>query len=168
MLCFKDNKGGILKLSWSLPQLGRYLASSSIDKVINIYDFNHESTLKPKTIQLPCIPVCLAFCPWDERLVLAVGLSNGHLLIYDEKFEEPKENIEAHEMSINCISWENQIVVSNQRVEWVKKSITNMEAYIASDNVPLLASVSSDKFMHIWRIDLKTLKLESICKLQAH
>jgi WD40 repeat protein len=65
IFCFKEHKGGILKLAWSLPQLGRYLASCSIDKNINIHEINTEGNLKPHTIQLNCIPVSIAFCPWD-------------------------------------------------------------------------------------------------------
>lgn len=89
--------------------------------------------MKPRALAMPCIPVMVAFCPWDERLVLAVGLSNGQIVLYDENWERYGEGEEGgHEMSVNCVNWENQIVVSNRRVEWVKKSITNIEAHIAS------------------------------------
>lgn len=83
----KDHKGGVLKLSWSIPIFGRCLASCSIDKHILIYYLN-DINFKPKAIELPCIPVSIAFYPWDEKLLLVAGLSNGHLKIYNDKFVE--------------------------------------------------------------------------------
>lgn len=159
--CLKDHKGGVLKLSWSIPIFGRCLASCSIDKHILIYDLV-DVNIKPKSIELPCIPVSIGFCPWDERLILVAGLSNGHLKVYSDKFTEC-DSVEAHEMSINCVCWSNEIVVSNQRIEWVKKSLKNVEIYMPEEARPLLATVSSDKFMKIWRMDIETGKLEKLC-----
>jgi|JI6StandDraft_1071083.scaffolds.fasta_scaffold08494_9 WD40 repeat protein len=168
LCCFKDHKGGILKLTWSLPQLGRYLASCSIDKSINVYEINVEGNTRRHCIQLNCIPVSMAFCPWDEKLVLVVGLSNGELQVYGEDFEGSSTVPDAHLMSINCVSWSNEIVVSNQRIQWVKKTLTNVEIYMPNDTLPLLATVSSDRKLHIWRIDLDSLKLFKVAETVAH
>lgn len=64
-ICFADHKGGILKVSWSLPQLGKYLVSCSIDKTIKVYEVVEDRITKRHSITLECIPVTVAFCPWD-------------------------------------------------------------------------------------------------------
>lgn len=69
---------------------------------------------------------------------------------------------DAHSMSINSVCWSNEIVVSNQRIQWVKKSLTNVEISVPSDAMPILATVSSDKTLVIWKVELESLQLRKL------
>lgn len=78
---YKNHKGAALRVCWYNSKLKFILASCSVDKTIHVYN-EDEVYLTISTNEV--IPTCLMFAP-SEDVVLAVGLSNGGLKLYNNK-----------------------------------------------------------------------------------
>lgn len=80
----EKKSAAILKIAWSLPIFG-YFASASINREIDLYLCGKSSITEIICRKVDYLPLSLAFCPIETELVLAVGLSDGSITLFNEK-----------------------------------------------------------------------------------
>lgn len=81
-----------------------YFASASISREVDLYTCSKAAITEVICRRMDYIPLALAFCPIESEALLAVGLSDGSILILDEQLQTVG-GVEGHEEAVNSLAW---------------------------------------------------------------
>lgn len=138
----------ILRIAWSLPIFG-YFASASISREIDLFTCSKSSIAELVCRKMEYIPLALAFCPVETDPLLAVGLSDGSIVLLNEQLQEVAA-VSAHEEAVNCLAWDHRILAFEKN-KWIAANFSHVRKPSGLDDPPLLVSGSSDASLKLWR-----------------
>ena len=138
----------ILKIAWSLPIFG-YFASASISREIDLFTCSKSSIAEVVCRKMEYIPLALAFCPIETDPLLAVGLSDGSIVMLNEQLQQVAA-ASAHEEAVNCLAWDHRILAFEKN-KWIAANFSHVRKPSGLDDPPLLVSGSSDASLKLWR-----------------
>ena len=75
-----DDQQAVLKIAWSMPIFGLF-AAATVTRHVELYTCSKQTITPACSTQLSHIPQALAFCPIESEVLLAVGLSNGVIVL---------------------------------------------------------------------------------------
>ena len=99
---------------------------------------------------MPYIPLTIAFCPIESEVVLAVGLSDGSIMMLNDQLNSIA-TVSAHEQAVNCVAWDHKLL-GYEKNKWIVNNFPHFKK-TTIDEPPLMVSGSSDGSVKLWRWD---------------
>ena len=106
-------------------------AAITITSQLELYLCHKDFISLSCSVKVPQIPQALAFCPIETEALLAVGLSNGSVLLFNDSLDQLSE-IKAHNEAVTCLSWDHKIM-SYERNKWIVNNFPQFKRYEESD-----------------------------------
>lgn len=159
----EKKNAAVLKIAWSLPIFGLF-ASASISREIDLFTCSKSGVSELLCRRLPYIPLAIAFCPIESEAVLAVGLSDGSIMLLNEQLLD-RVVVAAHGQAVNCLAWEHKLL-NFEKNKWIVNNFSHLTRVTALEELPLLASGSSDGTVKLWRYEQG--RLVELYRLSAH
>ena len=113
---------------------------------------------------MPYIPLSLAFCPLDNEALLAVGQSDGSIVLFNEELKEVT-SVAGHEEAVNSLAWDLRIL-SYEKNKWITEHFEQARKLVNHSEPPLLVSGSTDTWIKVW--SFKDRRLNLVNKTKAH
>lgn len=111
-----NKNNSYLRLAWSFFN-SNVLVALSINKEVSYFELQKNSLKLVKSIKCDSVPIFASFLPSFQECVLCVGHSDGTIVLFNENLEQ-LSMIEAHNQSINWLSWERRLGIS-ERNRWI-------------------------------------------------
>lgn len=122
-----EPKYAVLKISWSMPIFSLF-AAATINRDIEMYTSSKNTIVLSNTTKLKYVPQSISFCPIETEVILAVGLSNGSIILLDETLNQLME-IDGHEECVSCLSWDHKIL-SYEKNKWIGSNFANFRKFV--------------------------------------
>ena len=102
-------------------------AAITITSQLELYLCHKDFISLSCSVKVPQIPQALAFCPIETQVLLAVGLSNGQILLFDESLRQ-LYSVQAHEENVSCLAWDHKIL-SYYKNRWIVNNFSQFRKY---------------------------------------